>query len=169
MSISTEIERLQTAKANIKTAIEEKGVTVGEGTIDTYAELISKISSGVGGKKYVEGTVIFVDNTTAPTVEHNLGVVPTLFLLLPDHGIDYTIDAENAAIIVSNEIIQTFVLNAAVNVFGASFESRAAYGTYGAWFTANNGNLTETTAKLPQRSASYRYRTGVSYKWIAVE
>lgn len=169
MSIATEIERLQTAKADIKTAIENKGVTVGDKTIDTYAELISKITSGSSGKKFVEGTVTFVDVTTAPTVEHNLGVVPTLFMLLPDYEIDYTIDAENAAVIVSNEIIQTFVLNAAVNVCALSFETRAAYGTYGAWFTVNNGNLTETTAKLPQRSASYRYRAGVPYKWIAIE
>lgn len=46
MSIVTEITRLQKAKANIKTAIENKGVTVGDGTIDTYAEKISQISGG---------------------------------------------------------------------------------------------------------------------------
>lgn len=46
MSIATEIERLQTAKADIKAAIEEKGVTVGDGTIDTYAQKIGEISKG---------------------------------------------------------------------------------------------------------------------------
>lgn len=46
MSIETEIQRLQTAKADIKTAIEEKGVEVGDGLIDTYAEKIAEISSG---------------------------------------------------------------------------------------------------------------------------
>ena len=46
MSIATEIERLQTAKADIKAAIENKGVTVGDGTIDTYAQKIGEISSG---------------------------------------------------------------------------------------------------------------------------
>ena len=49
MSIANEIQRLQGAKANIKSAIEEKGVTVGDGTIDTYAEKISEISGGSGG------------------------------------------------------------------------------------------------------------------------
>lgn len=49
MSIATEIERLQTAKADIKSAIENKGVTVGDGTIDTYAEKISEISGGGSG------------------------------------------------------------------------------------------------------------------------
>ena len=46
MSIANEITRLQNAKANIKTAIENKGVTVGDGTIDTYAEKIGEISGG---------------------------------------------------------------------------------------------------------------------------
>lgn len=48
MSIETEIKRLQTAKENIKSAIEEKGVTVGDGTIDTYAEKIGEIIVGGG-------------------------------------------------------------------------------------------------------------------------
>lgn len=48
MSIANEIQRLQNAKADIKAAIEEKGVTVGDGTIDTYAEKISEISGGGG-------------------------------------------------------------------------------------------------------------------------
>lgn len=46
MSIATEIERLQNAKSDIKTAIESKGVAVGDGTIDTYAQKINEISGG---------------------------------------------------------------------------------------------------------------------------
>ena len=46
MSIASEIERIQTAKTSIKTAIENKGVEVGEGTIDTYASKIDEISVG---------------------------------------------------------------------------------------------------------------------------
>lgn len=44
--INTELSRLQTAKADLKTAIEAKGVTVGGGTIDTYPALIEQISAG---------------------------------------------------------------------------------------------------------------------------
>ena len=57
MSVADEIIRLQTAKADIKTAIEEKGVMVGDGTIDTYAEKIAEISSGGGSfdEGYEEG------------------------------------------------------------------------------------------------------------------
>lgn len=49
MSIATEIQRLAQAKADIKTAIENKGVTVGDGTIDTFASKISEITGGGSG------------------------------------------------------------------------------------------------------------------------
>lgn len=45
-TLSSEIARLTQAKADIKAAIEAKGVTVGDGTIDTYASKIGEISSG---------------------------------------------------------------------------------------------------------------------------
>ncbi len=48
MSIANEIQRIQSAKADIKSAIENKGVTVGDGTIDTYAKKIDEISVGSG-------------------------------------------------------------------------------------------------------------------------
>lgn len=44
MSIASEITRLQNAKAAIKAAIEAKGVTVGDETLDEYADLIEEIS-----------------------------------------------------------------------------------------------------------------------------
>ena len=47
MAISDEITRLQGVKADIKTAIEGKGVTVSSSTtLDGYASLISSISTG---------------------------------------------------------------------------------------------------------------------------
>ena len=46
MSIATEIARLQTAKADIKTAIESKGVTVpSNASIDTYDTYVSQIKT----------------------------------------------------------------------------------------------------------------------------
>ena len=54
MSIATEISRLQTAKADIKTAIEAKGVTVpSNATLATYDTYISQIQTG-GGTNYLE-------------------------------------------------------------------------------------------------------------------
>lgn len=47
MSIATEIQRLQTAKADLKTAIKAKGVEVADtDTIDTYASKIDEIQTG---------------------------------------------------------------------------------------------------------------------------
>lgn len=47
MSIASEIERIQSAKADIKTAIENKGVTVDSTKkISEYADLIDAISTG---------------------------------------------------------------------------------------------------------------------------
>ena len=49
MSISSEITRLQTAKSDLKTAIESKGVTVPSSTtLDGYATLVGQISGGGG-------------------------------------------------------------------------------------------------------------------------
>ena len=56
MSIKNEITRLQNAKASIKTAIENKGVTVSDDVkLDGYAALIDNISVGSGdGEEHVK-------------------------------------------------------------------------------------------------------------------
>lgn len=47
MSIATEITRLQTAKSDLKTAIENKGVTVSsEALISDYADYVDEIEGG---------------------------------------------------------------------------------------------------------------------------
>ena len=51
MSIATELTRIQTAKADIKSAIEAKGVTVpSSALIDEYDTYIAQISGGGGGQ-----------------------------------------------------------------------------------------------------------------------
>ena len=50
MSIASQISRLQSAKASLKTAIENKGVTVpSSALIDTYDDYVAEISGGGGG------------------------------------------------------------------------------------------------------------------------
>lgn len=47
MSIASEITRLQTAKADLKTSIESKGVSVSaSATLDDYADYVDSISTG---------------------------------------------------------------------------------------------------------------------------
>ncbi len=53
MSVESEIIRLQTAKADLKTSIEDKGVTVPSSTkLDGYAALVDSIETGGGGTMY---------------------------------------------------------------------------------------------------------------------
>lgn len=70
MSIATEISRLQTAKADIKTAIENKGVTVPSSTtLDGYATLIDSISSGASNLiqgEFTTGSSAGYDSITLP-------------------------------------------------------------------------------------------------------
>ncbi len=67
MSIASEISRLQTAKADLKTAIEGKGVTVPSSTkLDGYADLVDSIETGGGGSYsdewlYFNATVTVTD------------------------------------------------------------------------------------------------------------
>ena len=59
MSIASEIERLQTAKASLKTSIEGKGVTVPEGaTLDDYPALVDSISGGGGNYTIASGNSV---------------------------------------------------------------------------------------------------------------
>lgn len=58
MAIYDQITRIKNAKAAIKTAIEGKGVAVGNGTIDTYADKIDQIQQGGD-----ETTIMLVERT----------------------------------------------------------------------------------------------------------
>lgn len=67
MAISDEITRLQTAKADLKTAIEGKGVTVPSSTkLDGYADLVDSIETG-GGDNTDEWTYIKCDTLVTGT------------------------------------------------------------------------------------------------------
>lgn len=62
MSVQTEIGRLQTAKAELKSAIEAKGVTVPEAaTLDGYGALVSQIEQSRSTNTYV--SVSFEDQS----------------------------------------------------------------------------------------------------------
>ena len=72
MSIATEITRLQTAKADLKTAIEGKGVTVpASALISDYADLVESISGGGGSQKYDDLVAAINGNFTGETFENS--------------------------------------------------------------------------------------------------
>jgi hypothetical protein len=105
MSIANEITRLQGAKASIKAAIEQKGVTVGDGTIDTYAEKIGEISGGGSGvefDRYLKtATFTSLNMFGKKEVELNFDSITTGFMNL------FSIDsAEN-----TNTIVEHLTIN----------------------------------------------------------
>lgn len=76
MAISTEIQRLQSAKAALKTAIENKGVTVpADALLDDYAALVDAINNGLpigytrleylqsDGNQYINTNIVPTANT----------------------------------------------------------------------------------------------------------
>lgn len=65
MSIASEITRLQQAKADIKSAIESKGVTVpSDAKLDDYANLVDSISGGGGSVDWESIARGMIDQTT---------------------------------------------------------------------------------------------------------
>ena len=90
MSIATDLTRLQTAKADLKTAIEGKGVTVPSATkIDGYADLVESIETG--GGEIESGT--FTPASNGKQVSINVSKAPTHFLLRTD--VDNITDTNN--------------------------------------------------------------------------
>ena len=99
MSIQTELTRLQSAKAAIKTAIEGKGVTVPDATLlNGMAALIESIEAGGGNAKFVSGSFTPESNYTQVNVVHGLGEIPNVYAVFT-----YDIDGTQSAL--TNKII----------------------------------------------------------------
>ena len=89
MAIADQITRIKNAKAAIKTAIEGKGVTVGDGTIDTYAEKINQIQQGGDATTIMlierSGTSVQIPVGTTKIGNYAFYVYPTLSTVtIPD-------------------------------------------------------------------------------------
>lgn len=158
MSIANEIQRLQSAKADIKTAIENKGVTVGDGTIDTYADLISQISVGGEGLKYASGTVEFTNTSTQSLVfYHNLGVVPRIVLVWTENFGSVT----DGCLGCIYSPIPSFGLKGMTEIRNGSLTVAAVGDPV--------PELTDTYATLKYRNGAYKYIEGVTYNWLVIE
>lgn len=89
MSIASEISRLQTAKADLKTSIENKGVTVPSSTLlSGYSALVDQISGGGGASNYVTGTFTGTTaNAMLPiTISYNGSGYPIAVQIYPTGG-----------------------------------------------------------------------------------
>lgn len=85
MSIVSEILRLQGAKADLKTAIESKGVIVSsETTLDGYAELVNQISSGssqVGSLTKYKSVLLTPSLETYALLTNPMDVAPKIIVI----------------------------------------------------------------------------------------
>lgn len=87
MSIASEITRLQTAKTDIKTAIEAKGVTVpSSAKLDTYDDYIAQISGG--GSNPLKFGVLRPDAELIKTVSYDKYIVEDEEVTIPAYTTD---------------------------------------------------------------------------------
>lgn len=169
MSIASEITRLQNAKGAIKTAIEDKGVTVGDKLLDKYASLIDSIETGdelpagVSGLAY--GTFTPGSDLTSKTVTHDLG--DTI------KGVIAWCDATSSD--VEYKIIFTMLLNVTYSGTGSTF---AAVGTCCFLNSAGTSKSympvqystaqgSSTTVNISNNDGDGKFKSGSVYRWIA--
>lgn len=108
MSITTEIERIQNAKASIKTAIENKGVEVGEGRIDTYASKIEEIVGSATedlSNELTEQDALISEQEV--TIEDIFGVLQGKMA----GGEKIILEVENKTLILSKGVVEGGVLS----------------------------------------------------------
>ena len=99
MSIQTELTRITNAKTAIKTAIEDKGVTVPTGTLlDGMAALIKSIEAG-GGAGIATGSFTNISQGNYSTeITHGLGTIPKIVIILWDDITLYSVNGSTLQI-----------------------------------------------------------------------
>ena len=140
MSVQTQIDRLASAKAAIKTAIEGKGVTVPDATLlDGMAALIASIEAGGGSSKFVAGSFIPESNILRADIEHGLGEIPNVYII-------YTKDLDGTQNVLSIRAILLICTDVTdINTY-LSFSIRlGANSTYPAYFNDDNGGTIVTS------------------------
>lgn len=166
MSISTEVSRLQDAKAAIKAAIEGKGVTVPDGTLlDGMASLIAAIEAG-GGAKIATGSFTPTENCNYYEITHNLGEKPTLAICLctetgkGSFQVLYDDSTQRIVRFNSNGYLSgtSSTVNSTINQTKPSDNTATKAGMY---------NATENTIKAGNELMNSKFLlAGVQYIWI---
>lgn len=126
MSIATEIQRIQTAKAGIKTALEGKEVTVPSTTkIDGYPSLVESIPSG--GSR----------TGTGPYIKNPINGLVQIDFTKGNFTYDYEIDGDVNA-------FTTWYFNPSSNGSGELFSNKFYVGRYG----VNYASVAKTGTKI---------------------
>ena len=174
MSIASEIQRLQTAKADIKSAIEGKGVTVPvSATLEDYPDLIDSISGGGGGSVQFNSGSFTGDQSVSAIL--SVGFEPDVVIIDADLDIDTAgWNGLRSVVIIKNSITincrhnndtttsanysGTTKLGGEYPAYGSNNDGYCNYATY------SNGVLTVTNAT---NHAIVQFINGQTYNWYA--
>lgn len=157
MSLSTEITRIETAKADIAAAIEEKGVTVPDDTkLDGMAALIVSIEAGSTEAKteltQIAMSTISGNGTNQITYKHNTGIKP-LAIYISAAGTKTT-----------NQVINMAAFNVGTTLTGTQVNTTSSSSSYNIG-TASTTLVVwdENTVTIKASDSSAKFVSGKSY------
>lgn len=168
--IIEEIPRLQTAKADIKSAIEQKGVTVGDGTIDTYAGYISLISSGGGLPNAITESqsgsfTVASDTAEGQYIELTMSEAPTNILVWAENDVKETY----THLLNVYGIMLGFITSEHNQICAYHGTSTTNFGV--GFRNAKNGGIKDVTKEgftvRGYTDGQYYFRSATPYHWLA--
>lgn len=180
MSVQTQIDRLASAKAAIKTAIEGKGVTVPDATmLDGFASLIDGIEAGggVSSIKIASGTIVLSEPLSLVEFTHNFGEDINFFALFTlESGVNSRVGLYSC-LITRNRVFASrrsssgsdIYIKTGVNSGHLSSDVTLIIGNYG---VNRNYNVRADDTKLYiqgycEDGMVLRLADGVQYMWLA--
>lgn len=169
--IETKINRLASAKAAIKAAIEGKGVTVPDATLlDGMAALIESIDVPDTGMTVIQGTFTCAENTVSYEVVHNLGKIPKIWCYMlatnQSNGITSTANPTYRFVIGCSfwESGQVFNITKIASGFSAN---RPSYEIFDDTSFLTSINETSITFGSQRINASYSaFKANTKYMWF---
>lgn len=125
-----------------------------------------------GGLKYATGTFT-IDNTNInPVINWNLDFYPSMaYVKIADNSVPSTDGLDGCMIIVPRDYYQGITINdyCILDRFGLVENHAGTRGWYGMNTTIGTLEMTKEQFKLTYRSAQYKWRAGVTYRWYAIE
>ena len=164
-SFDADFGQIQTAGAGDY----EKGYEIGyeEGHQQGYDEgYLAGQESVPAGRQTKTGTFTIDTNTGTPTIAHNCGFIPTLFIVYP---IDQYVDGDQmilGCIVTNTDYFSN--IPSITNTSNAVLEVRTTGVTWN-YSTTKDAILTENTATLGYTTSARVWRANFQYGWMAIE
>ena len=163
-SFDADFGQIQTAGAGDY----EKGYEIGyeEGHQQGYDEgYLAGQESVPAGRQTKTGTFTIDTNTGTPTITHNCGFIPSMFVVYP---IDEYVSGDLMILGCVIHNISQFENVEVTKTPNVILENLASAVTWGQALT-KFGELTENTATLGYTSGARLWRAGFQYGWMAIE